>query len=147
DLAELKDRLKQRVDESVSSRADELARNDLPGFPAEGVPPLHESSVGGMRVTGYPALVARRGAEGRTDRVDLRVLATADEQALAHRDGVIALIDRDLGTDLSAVLNALPNPTKLAVAGSEYPSTAALLADASRAATAHLVGEADVRTP
>src|SRR5699024_7628789 len=51
DLAELKDRLKQRVDESVSSRADELARNDLPGFPAEGVPPLHESSVGGMRVT------------------------------------------------------------------------------------------------
>ncbi|MDN5822354.1 MAG: DUF3418 domain-containing protein, partial [Brachybacterium sp.] len=115
-------------------------------FPAEGVPAVHESTVGGLKVTGYPALVARRGQDGRLLQVDLAVLATADEQALAHREGIIALLDRDLGTDLGAVLNALPNPTKLAVAGSDYASTAALLADASRAATVHLVGTAEVRT-
>ncbi|MGP5097389.1 ATP-dependent RNA helicase HrpA [Brachybacterium alimentarium] len=146
DLEVLKDRLKKRVDASVSSQADGLARTDLPGFPDEGVPSVHESTVGGLKVTGYPALVARRGEDGRLQRVDLAVLATADEQVLAHRQGVIALLDRELGTDLSGVLNALPNPTKLAVAGSDYASTSALLADASRAATVHLAGDAQVRT-
>ncbi|AXK45480.1 ATP-dependent RNA helicase HrpA [Brachybacterium saurashtrense] len=146
DLEALKGRLKQRVDASVSARADSLARTDLPGFPSEGVPAVHESVVGGLTVTGYPALVARRGEDGRLRQVDLAVLATADEQELAHREGVLALLDRDLHADLGAVLNALPNPTKLAVAGSDYASTAALLADASRAATAHLAGDAAVRT-
>src|SRR5699024_2760069 len=146
DLEQLKDRLKKRVDATVSTRADDLAQKDLPGFPAQGVPPVHESTVGGLKVPGYPALVARRGEDGRLQRVDLAVLATADEQSLAHREGVIALLDRDLGADLGAVLNALPNPTKLAVAGSGYASTAALLADASRAATVHLAGTAEVRT-
>ena len=146
DLEALKTRLKKRVDTTVSSQSSEIARTDLPTFPKEGVPALHESTVGGLKVTGYPALVARRGKDGQLERVDLAVLATADEQALAHREGVIALIDREIGTDLSRVLNALPNPTKLAVSGSDYPSTAALLADASRAATVHLVGQAQVRT-
>ncbi|MEE1649649.1 ATP-dependent RNA helicase HrpA [Brachybacterium sp. J144] len=142
DLEALRGRLKQRVDASVSSQGDDLARRDLDGFPDSGVPALHESTVGGLKVTGYPALVARRGSDGRLERVDLAVLASADEQTLAHREGVIALLDRDLGTELSTVLNALPNPTKLAVAGSEYASTAALLADATRAATIHLGGDA-----
>ncbi|NMA78471.1 MAG: DUF3418 domain-containing protein, partial [Actinomycetales bacterium] len=146
DLEQLKERLKKRVDASVSSQGDDLARKDLDSFPAEGVPEVHESTVGGLKVTGYPALLARRGADGQLQRVDLAVLATADEQAMAHREGVIAMIDREIGTDLSAVLNALPNPTKLAVSGSDYASTTALLADASRAATVHLVGEAQIRT-
>jgi len=146
DLEALKGRLKERVDTTVSSQSSELARTDLPTFPSDGVPALHESVVGGLKVTGYPALVARRGKDGRLDRVDLAVLATADEQALAHLEGVIAMIDREIGSDLSRVLNALPNPTKLAVSGSEYASTSALLADASRAATVHLAGQAQVRT-
>ncbi len=146
DLEALKARLKQRVDTTVSSQSTEIARTDLPTFPTGGVPALHESTVGGLKVTGYPALVARRGKDGRLEQVDLAVLATADEQALAHREGVIALIDREIGSDLSGVLNALPNPTKLAVSGSESASTAALLADASRAATVHLAGQAQVRT-
>lgn len=145
-LPELKARLKQRVDAAVSSRADDMARTDLRSFPETGVPRIHEATVGGLKVTGYPALVARRGKDGTVERIDLAVLATADEQALAHREGLIALLDRDLGTDLAGVLNALPNPTKLAVAGSDYPSTAALLADASRAVTSHLVGEGTART-
>ncbi|HJG92147.1 MAG TPA: ATP-dependent RNA helicase HrpA [Brachybacterium massiliense] len=146
DLEQLKGRLKKRVDASVSSQADELAQKDLETFPSTGVPAVHESTVGGLKVTGYPALLARRGKDGRLERVDLAILATADEQVLAHREGVIALVDREIGTDLSGVLNALPNPTKLAVSGSDYASTAALLADASRAATVHLVGEAQIRT-
>jgi len=146
DLEVLKRRLKQRVEASVSSQADDLARTDLTEFPAAGVPQTHDSKVGGLKVTGYPALVAQHDRDGRVDRIDLKVLATADEQALAHRAGVIAMIDRDLGADLGAVLNTLPNPTKLAVAGSQYASTAALLADASRAATAHLVGDSVPRT-
>ena len=146
DLETLKARLKERVDTTVSAQSTDIARRDLPTFPADGVPTLHESTVGGLKVTGYPALVARRGTDGRLERVDLAVLATADEQALAHREGVIALIDREIDADLSRVLNALPNPTKLAVSGSEYASTAALLADASRAATVHLAGRSDVRT-
>ena len=146
DLEALKGRLKQRVDASVSSQADDLARTDLSEFPAAGVPRTHDSTVGGLKVTGYPALAARRNPDGAVTSIDLTVLATADEQALTHHAGVIAMIDRDLGADLGAVLNSLPNPTKLAVAGSEYASTTALLADASRAATAHLVGDSAPRT-
>lgn len=146
DLEALKQRLKKRVDTTVSNQSTGIARTDLPSFPAKGVPAVHESTVGGLKVTGYPSLVARRGKDGRLERVDLAVLAAADEQALAHREGVIALIDREIGTDLSRVLNGLPNPTKLAVSGSDYASTAALLADASRAATVHLAGQAQVRT-
>ena len=76
--------------------------------------------------------------------MDLAVLATADSRP-SPITGVI-LIDREIDADLSRVLNALPNPTKLAVSGSDYASTAALLADASRAATVHLAGRSDVRT-
>ena len=78
--------------------------------------------------------VARRGADGALQRVDLQVLPSAEEARAAHREGVIALLDRDLGADLSSVLNALPNPTKLAVAASPYGTSRAMLADASRAA-------------
>src|SRR5690625_6019694 len=95
DLEVLKRRLKQRVEASVSSQADDLARTDLTEFPAAGVPQTHDSKVGGLKVTGYPALVAQHDRDGRVDRIDLKVLATADEQALAHRAGVIAMIDRD----------------------------------------------------
>ncbi len=145
DLDALKARLKKRMDASVSTQGEDLAQRDLQEFPAGGVPAVYESRTGGLKVTGYPALVAIRGADGRLERIDLTVLASADEQALAHRAGVIAMIDRDLGADLGGVLTGLPNPTKLAVAGSRYASTAALLADASRAATEHLVGQGQVR--
>ncbi|UEJ82696.1 ATP-dependent RNA helicase HrpA [Brachybacterium halotolerans subsp. kimchii] len=147
DLGALQKRLKTRMDASVTTQGEDLARRDLPAFPEAGVPAVHRSRVGGLEVTGYPALVAVRGADGQLERVDLKVLATAEEQANAHPEGVIALVDRELHPDLASVLNALPNPTKLAVAQSPYPSSAALLADASAAATAHLVGDAgSVRT-
>ncbi|PWH05245.1 ATP-dependent RNA helicase HrpA [Brachybacterium endophyticum] len=147
DLAQLQRSLKKRMDDSVTTQGEDLARRDLSAFPADGVPAVHHSRVGGLQVTGYPALVAVRGDDGQVQRVDLSVLATAEEQATAHPDGVIALVDRSLHPDLQGVLNALPNPTKLAVAQSPYGSSAALLADASLAATAHLVGDASaVRT-
>ncbi|GAB2547669.1 ATP-dependent RNA helicase HrpA [Brachybacterium huguangmaarense] len=145
DLAALKKRLAQRVRTTVQAQGDDLARRDVRTFPEGGVPAVHESRAHGLTVTGYPALVARRRPDGTLDRVDLTVLPTAEEAALAHRAGVVALVDRMLGSEepaaLSAVLNSLPNPTKLAVASSPYASTSALLADASRAATEHLVGD------
>src|SRR5699024_12676081 len=122
------------------------ARPNRTGSPAAGPPPTPDPNAGRRKVTRSPARVAQPDRDGRRDRIDLKVRATADEQALAHRAGVIAMIDRDLGADLGPVLNTLPNPTKLAVAGSQYASTAALLADASRAATAHLVGDSVPRT-
>ncbi|MFC0676093.1 ATP-dependent RNA helicase HrpA [Brachybacterium hainanense] len=146
DLAALAQRLSKRVAASASRAGDDLARSDLESFPVDGVPAVHRSTVGGLPVTGYPALVARPRKDGRIERVDLQVLPTAEEQALRHRDGVIALIDRELHPDLGEVLKALPNPTKLAVASSPYASTPALLADASRAAIDALLGEEPVRT-
>src|SRR5699024_3657047 len=47
DLEKLKDRLKKRVDPTGSTRAVVLAPKDLPGFPVRGVPPVHQSIVGG----------------------------------------------------------------------------------------------------
>ncbi|MGP9693805.1 ATP-dependent RNA helicase HrpA [Brachybacterium sp. AOP25-B2-12] len=149
DLAALQQRLRKRVETTVSDQADDLARRDVRAFPAEGVPTRHDSSAHGLTVTGYPALVARRDPAGVLERVDLQVLPSEREARAAHADGVLALADREIGARLADVLNALPGPTKLAIASSTYPSTAALLADASRAATAHLAGPdlASVRTP
>mgnify|MGYP002652921885 CR=1 FL=1 len=72
DLEALKQRLKKRVDTTVSSQSTEIARTDLPSFPAGGVPAVHESTVGGLKVTGYPSLVARRGKDGRLNLLALQ---------------------------------------------------------------------------
>ncbi|MDO5662326.1 MAG: DUF3418 domain-containing protein, partial [Brachybacterium sp.] len=150
DLAELQKRLAARIRTTVADQGESLARRDVREFPADGVPRVHESTTHGVKVTGYPALVTRRAADGTVDRIDLQVLASADEQTARHAEGITAMIDRELDPNLSAVLASLPNPTKMAVASSPYPTTHALLADASRAATEHLLAEAgdpaEVRT-
>ncbi|WP_058234350.1 ATP-dependent RNA helicase HrpA [Devriesea agamarum] len=141
DLAELQQRLKKRVKVSLEQYADSFARNDIEDFPLDRIPATYDRRSDGLKVTGYPALTVRGRRSDGTPRIDLAVLPTADEQKLAHREGLIALVDRHVGTSLADVLASLPNPTKLAVASGPYASTTHLLADASRAATCHLVGQ------
>ncbi|WP_338036799.1 ATP-dependent RNA helicase HrpA [Nocardioides ferulae] len=97
----------------------------------------------GHEVRGYPALVD----EGET--VGLSVYGSADEQEARHRLGVRRLLQLELDrTELRGtvkrVLDGLINAEKLGLAGSPYPSVAALLDDCRAAVLAEAV---DARPP
>ncbi|MGQ4536070.1 ATP-dependent RNA helicase HrpA [Dermabacteraceae bacterium P13264] len=141
DLSALQKRFKKRVGEGLKKQADDFTRADVTDFPLPTIPRTYKRDVAGLTVTGYPALTVNGKRADGTARIDLSVHASPAQQEAAHREGVCALIDRNLPHAPSQVLSALPNPTKMAIAAGPYPSTQALLEDASRAATAHLVGE------
>ncbi len=88
----------------------------------------------GHEVRGFPGLTD----EGST--VGLRVFASADEQEAQHWRGIRRLLVLNVpAPDLTA---GLDNATKLALAGSGYPTVKALLADCVLAALGDLVSEA-----
>ncbi len=91
----------------------------------------------GHEVTAYPALVD----EGET--VGLAVYGSEDEAAAHHRAGVRRLLELALPR-LDKLDDGLGNAEKLGLAGSPYPSVAALLADCRRAVLADAVDDAPV---
>ena len=149
DLAELKRRLKQRVSATAARQAESFGQQGLTAFPAEPIPTTHRTRDGAVNVVVYPSLrlvpaaakAKKTGTKGAAsvDRIDLTALPSAEDQAREHPRAVIHLIDRLMRTDTQQVLAGLPNPTKMAITQSSYGSAQALLADASLAATAHLV--------
>lgn len=88
----------------------------------------------GHEVTAYPALVD----EGES--VGLQVFGSADEADAHHRRGVRRLLE--LALPSPRLDDRLSNAEKLGLAGSPYPSVAALLADCRRAVLADAVDDA-----
>ncbi len=151
DLAELKQRLKQRVNATAAQQAETFGQQRLTTFPTEPIPTTHRTRDGAMNVVVYPSLrivperaTAPGHTRGQSDpasavRIDLVALPSAPDQAREHPRAVIHLVDRLMRTDSQQLLAGLPNPTRMAITQSSYGSAQALLADASLAATAHLV--------
>ncbi|WP_246142774.1 ATP-dependent RNA helicase HrpA [Nocardioides rubriscoriae] len=77
----------------------------------------------GHEVTAYPALVDEGASVG------LRVFGSLDEAAARHRLGVRRLLTLAVPDPTARVLGGLSNLEKLGLAGSPYPTVAALLAD------------------
>ncbi|MFT3861304.1 ATP-dependent RNA helicase HrpA [Micropruina sp.] len=75
-------------------------------------------------VVGYPAL------SDHIDRVAVTVFATPSEGRRSHLLGLRRLVALSSPDPTNWVVSRLGNPTKLALAGSPYPSVPALLADA-----------------
>lgn len=94
----------------------------------------------GLDVVGYPALVAER------ERVTIQVLATADEQADRHPEGVRRLLADALALPVGRVTSRWSTAETLALAASPYRSTEALVADLQLAAVASLTASRDLTT-
>jgi len=90
-------------------------------------------SRAGHEVRGFPALVDEGGTVG------VRVLGSPAEQDASHRVGLRRLLLLRLPSPARRLADELSNAEKLALAGSPYPSTAALLDDCVAAAADALV--------
>ena len=126
----------------------------LEGWPdaSGGVIPTSVETTGahGMTVRGYPALAA--GADGK---VRLDVLADPALQAREHRRGLAALLAEAIALPEARITSRWPGAQALALAGSPYPDTSALVADVQLASARNLAAKwaaendldvADVRT-
>ena len=126
----------------------------LGGWPdaSGGVIPTSVETTGahGMTVRGYPALAA--GADGK---VRLDVLADPALQAREHRRGLAALLAAAIALTEARITSRWPGAQALALAGSPYPDTSALVADIQLASARNLAAKwaaengldvADVRT-
>ncbi|WP_432511178.1 ATP-dependent RNA helicase HrpA [Kineococcus sp. SYSU DK001] len=138
DFARLRAQLEQTVEQTLTEAADEVQRTgetSWANLPPE-IPPTHTSVVRGTDVTSFPALVD----EGAT--VGLRTFPTAGQAAVAHREGVLRLLSLALPSPAKAVLDGLSNDARLLLARAPHGDANAVVADAARAAAAHLLDEA-----
>jgi ATP-dependent helicase HrpA len=86
DLAALRASLGGRVRRAVADAAPAIERRGLRGWDVGTLPQTVEVAAGGQQVKGYPALID----EG--DTVGVRVMASAADQARAHRTGTRRLL-------------------------------------------------------
>lgn len=135
DLEALQEKLAAPIRQAVAQAvAGGLERAGLRSWPddLDTLPRTVESTTGSRTVRGYPALVDAGAA------VDLRVFATAAEQAAAMPSGTRRLLRLVVPSPLKAVEKALDTRTRLVLGSNPDGSLAALLDDCADAAVAVL---------
>jgi ATP-dependent helicase HrpA len=135
DLVALRRRLAERVRAALAAAApvDEVSGATTWVFGA--IPRAVTVTHAGLAVTGHPALVD----EG--DAVGLRVLPSEGEQRTAMWGGTRRLLLLQLGSPLRTLDRALPDATKLALAGSTRLGAAEAYRECAAAAVDQLLVE------
>jgi ATP-dependent helicase HrpA len=142
DLELLKQPLRPSFDAAVAevAEASGIARTGATSWVFGEIEESFRQVRAGHEVQGFPALVD----EGET--VGLRVVGSADEQEARHRLGVRRLLQLGVPSPAKRLLDRLDNTAKLGLAGSPYPSVAALVDDCVLAVLGDLVdGSESVR--
>ncbi len=130
DLGELKAPLAAELEQALdgAAAASGLARTGETTWVFDRIEPEVTQRRAGHEVRAFPALVDEGAGVG------LRVLATREDAEAHHRLGVRRLlrleVDRRYPGRAARVVDGLGNADKLGLAGSPYPSVAALLDDA-----------------
>ena len=133
DLGVLKTPLEERLAGALDEAAEDRTRTGQRSWTFDAVERSFERTLAGQHVRGYPALVD----EGAT--VGLRVFPGEEEQEAAHRLGVRRLLALVLPSPAGRLTEGWDNRQKLVLAGSPYPTVAALLDDCVLAAVELLV--------
>lgn len=136
DLGALQERFAASARDAVAGVvAGELQRSGLRDWPAdlEDLPRVVEHVVGGRVVRGYPAYVDTGTA------TDLRVFATAGEQAAAMTAGIRRLLRCCVPSPVKAIERQLAPATRLALKANPDGSLTALLDDCADAAVEALM--------
>lgn len=131
DLQELQERLTTPARRAVAHAvAGELERTGLRDWPddLDELPRVIERAVQGRTVRGFPAFVDTGGA------VDLRVLATPDEQHRAIGPGLRRLVRLSVASPVKAIARQLDPRTRLTLGTNPDGDLSALLEDCADAA-------------
>jgi ATP-dependent helicase HrpA len=136
DLGALKERLKPKLREELSSAADDLERTGLRAWEFGEVPRVYEQHQRGVALKAYPALVD----EGQT--VGLKLLDTPREQAEAMRLGVRRLLLLTIPSPAKVMLASLDNKQKLALGTNPYGPVPLLFEDCVACAADYLMDQA-----
>ncbi len=139
DLAELQQRLKARVQDSVAAASatvhSDLERAGLTRWDFGELPRTVDTRHGGNTIRAYPALID----EGSS--VAIRLMSTPEDQARMMRSGLRRLLLLAVPAPTSYVQEHLSTTEKLALAQSPYRSTAALFEDCMAACSDAVLGE------
>jgi len=135
DLAVLKAPLASRFGEALTEASADRTRTGETTWAFGTVEQSFTQVRAGHEVRGYPALLD----EGTS--VGLRVLGSEVDQGAAHRRGVRRMVTLVLPSPAPALTEGWDNRRKLTLAGSPYPTVAALLDDCALAAAGAIVDE------
>ena len=135
DLVALKEKLKPKLRESLSSAADDIERTGLKTWDFGPVQHVYEQHQRGVAMKAYPTLVD----EGQS--VALKLLDTPQEQADAMRLGVRRLLLLNIPSPVKAMLAALDNKQKLALGTNPYGPVPLLFEDCVACAADYLMDQ------
>jgi ATP-dependent helicase HrpA len=136
DLPALQAHLQGRLRSAVAGATRSVERSGLTDWTVGTLPRTVETSIGGYRVTAFPALVD----EGAT--VGVRTLPDGVAQRDAMWAGTRRLLVLTLGSPVAAVQRKLRNADRLALAASPYATAAEVLEDCVTAALDVVLAEA-----
>ena len=135
DLLALKEKLKPKLRETISSAADDIERKGLKTWNFGPVAHVFEQHQRGVAMKAYPALVD----EGQS--VALKLLDTPEEQTDAMRRGVARLLLLNIPSPVKPMLAALDNKQKLALGTNPYGPVPLLFEDCVACAADYLMDE------
>ena len=124
DLRELERRLRAHVRATVVSQAPELERSGLTSWTFGTLPRVVESTVDGLTVQGYPAVIDTQ------DSVGVRILASAEQQRALHWNGVRRLLALQLGKPARALQRRLDARVLLGLTAAPHGTVTAAVDDA-----------------
>ncbi|HDZ9221464.1 TPA: ATP-dependent RNA helicase HrpA [Vibrio cholerae] len=124
DLHELKESLKEKVQETLSQVADDdIEQRDLHTWSFGELPKVYQQKRGGFEVRAYPALVDKK------DCVEIKLFETEQEQLSAMRAGQRRLILLNVPSPIKYLHANLPNKSKLGLYFNPYGKVLDLIDD------------------
>ncbi|EOC1802566.1 ATP-dependent RNA helicase HrpA [Vibrio cholerae] len=124
DLHELKESLKEKVQETLSQVADDdIEQRDLHTWSFGELPQVYQQKRGGFEVRAYPALVDKK------DSVEIKLFETEQEQLSAMRAGQRRLILLNVPSPIKYLHANLPNKSKLGLYFNPYGKVLDLIDD------------------
>ncbi|EGR4247082.1 ATP-dependent RNA helicase HrpA [Vibrio cholerae] len=124
DLHELKESLKEKVQETLSQVADDdIEQRDLHTWSFGELPKVYQQKRGGFEVRAYPALVDKK------DSVEIKLFETEQEQLSAMRAGQRRMILLNVPSPIKYLHANLPNKSKLGLYFNPYGKVLDLIDD------------------
>ncbi|HAS2377175.1 TPA: ATP-dependent RNA helicase HrpA [Vibrio cholerae O1] len=124
DLHELKESLKEKVQETLSQVADDdIEQRDLHTWSFGELPKVYQQKRGGFEVRAYPALVDKK------DSVEIKLFETEQEQLSVMRAGQRRLILLNVPSPIKYLHANLPNKSKLGLYFNPYGKVLDLIDD------------------
>ncbi|MDA9555880.1 ATP-dependent RNA helicase HrpA [Vibrio sp.] len=123
-LFELKDSLKEKVQETLSQVADDdIEQKNVKSWTFGDLPKVYEQKKGGFKVKAFPALVDNK------DSTEIKLFETEQEQIQAMQQGQRRLVLLNVPSPIRYLHSNLPNKSKLGLYFNPYGKVINLIDD------------------